>query len=51
MVPLSEDRVLSNTDYLMGAVMEARVNLPLGREAFTRYSICTVTAFLLMVFS
>lgn len=32
MVPLNEDWVLSNTDYLMGAVMEARVNLPLGRH-------------------
>lgn len=50
MVPLSEDRVLSNTDCLMGAVMEARVNLSLGSQAITRCYICAIAAFFFFFF-
>lgn len=50
MVPPTEDGVLSNTDYLMGAVMEARVILPLGRQGVTRCSICTIAAFFYVQF-
>lgn len=44
MVSLGEDRVFSNTDYLLGAVMEARANLHLDRRAITGCSLCTITA-------